>query len=199
MGEGEHAGRDGGFFDVVGVDVLDVTTDEFLDGFGDDELFHEGGAAGVAEGVFGGGDGFEELEIIEVKIGLDAGKLLLDVAFGGFVGGVGFFVVGEFTDEALGDEEADGGGEDGVDADQVNHAGEGGGGGVGVEGGEDEVAGDGSLDGGFGGVGVADFADHDDVGVEAENGAKAVGEGAAFAGLDGDLADAGDAVFYGVF
>ena len=197
--EGEHAGGAGGFFDVGGADVGDVAADEALDGLGDDELFHDGGASGVAEGVFFGDDGLVELEIVKVKIGFDAGEDFLDVLFGGGVGGVGLLVVGELADETLGDEQTNTGAEDGVDADEIDNAGEGGGGGVGVEAGEDEMTGDGSLDGGAGGVGVADFADHDDVGVEAEDATEAFGEGAAVVGVDGDLGDAGDAVFDGVF
>ena len=60
------------------------------------------------------------------------------------------------------------------------------------------MTGDGGLDGGLGGVGIANLADHDDVWVETENRAQAFGEGATFGGLDGDLRDAGDAIFDGV-
>ena len=61
------------------------------------------------------------------------------------------------------------------------------------------MTGDGGLDGGLGGVGVANLADHDDVGVETEDTAEAFGEGATVVGMNGDLGNAGNAVFDGVF
>ena len=57
------------------------------------------------------------------------------------------------------------------------------------------MTGDGGLDGGAGGVAVANLADHDDVRVKTEDGTETFGEGAASGGVDGDLGDAGDAVF----
>ena len=47
---------------------------------------------------------------------------------------------------------------------------------VGVQRGEHEVAGQRGLDGDLGGLLVADFADHDDVGVLPQEGAQRVGE-----------------------
>ncbi len=50
---------------------------------------------------------------------------------------------------------------------------------VGVQGGEHQVAGQRGLDGDLGGLVVADLADHDDVGVLAQEGAQRGGEGQA--------------------
>ncbi len=61
------------------------------------------------------------------------------------------------------------------------------------------MASDRSLDGGFRGVGIANLADHDDIGVETKDAAEAFGEGTAVVGVDGDLGNAADAVFDGVF
>lgn len=55
------------------------------------------------------------------------------------------------------------------------------------------------ADGDLGGLGIADFADHDDIGILAEDGAEAGGEGEAAAGFDGDLGDAVELVLNGVF
>ena len=75
----------------------------------------------------------------------------------------------------------------------VEDAGDGLGGVVGVEGGEDEVAGFGGGEGCGHGVAVAHLADHDDVGVLAEDGADGEGEAGGVA-ADFDLLDEGAAV-----
>lgn len=79
---------------------------------------------------------------------------------------------------------------------EVKDAAEGPGGRGGVQGGEDEVAGLGGLDGGVDGFGIAHLADHDDVGVLAEDGAEGlavVGEvGAQLALVDEGLGVAED-------
>ncbi len=54
--EGEHAVRNGSAFDFVGVDVGDITADEGLDVFGNDELFHDDDTTIIAEGVIFGND-----------------------------------------------------------------------------------------------------------------------------------------------
>jgi hypothetical protein len=111
----------------------------------------------------------------------------------------GFAVWADGADEALGEDGFDrGGDEEGFDA-HIDEAGEGGRGVVGVEGAEDEVAREGGADGDFGGFEVADFADHDDVGILAEDMAEAHGEGEADIGADGDLVDAFEFVFDGFF
>ena len=69
---------------------------------------------------------------------------------------------------------------------------------VGVDGGEDEVAGEGGVDGELGGFGVADFADEDLVGVVAEDGTEAAGEGETLLLVDRNLGDAADLVFDGI-
>jgi hypothetical protein len=101
----------------------------------------------------------------------------------------------EAADEALGDDQLDGRGhEEGLDA-HVDEARDGAGRVVGVDGGEDEVAGERGADGDLGGVLVADFADHDDVGILAEHVAERAGEGEADLGPHLHLVDAGHLVF----
>src|SRR5207253_5556013 len=107
-------------------------------------------------------------------------------------------VLADAAGEALGDDEEEGGGdEEGGDA-HVEEAGDGGGAVVGVEGGEDEVTGEGGADADLGGFEVAGFADEDDVGVLAEEGAEGGGEGAADFVVDLDLVDALEVVLDGV-
>jgi hypothetical protein len=126
-----------------------------------------------------------------------AGHFLADILWDG---GVGLEAVpADTADEALGDGADEGGAdEEGFDA-HFEEPGNGGDAVVGMEGREDEVAGLGGADGYFGGFGIADFADEDDIGVMTEDGAEAAGEGEAdiVAGLD--LRDAFELVFDGVF
>ncbi len=70
---------------------------------------------------------------------------------------------------------------------------------VGVDGGEDEMAGESGVDGDLSGFGVADFADQNLVGVMAQDRTQTAGEGEAFLFVDGDLSDAADLVFDRVF
>lgn len=130
---------------------------------------------------------------------VDAFEDAVDVATSGFIGRVGFAAGGEFANEALSDNETDGVAKNRIGANHINHAGEGGGAGIGMKGGEDEVAGDGGLDGGAGGVGVTNFAYHDDVRVEAEDRAEIVAKGTTMIGVDRNLGDASNAVFNRVF
>ena len=107
-------------------------------------------------------------------------------------------VLADAAGEALGDDEEEGGGdEEGGDA-HVEEAGDGGGAVVGVEGGEDEVTGEGGADADLGGFEVAGLADEDDVGVLAEEGTEGGGEGAADFVVDLDLVDALEVVLDGV-
>ena len=66
---------------------------------------------------------------------------------------------------------------------------------VGVEGAQDEVAGEGGLDGNLGGLQVAHFSDHDDVRVLAQKRAEGAAEGQADGFVDGHLHDAFDVIF----
>ncbi len=68
-----------------------------------------------------------------------------------------------------------------------------------MEGAEHEVAGEGGADGHFSGFKVANFADHNDIGVLAEDMAERGSEGEADFGADLDLIDAGHFVLDGVF
>lgn len=201
--ESEEASGLGGPLDEVGIDVFNLSANEFLDLLGDQHLLHNDGAPLIAKGVVGGRDGPVEREVGKVEIPQGGGggaiENSVNVVFGGLVGLIGLFAGGELAHEALSDKETDGAAENGIGTNQVDHAGEGRRSGVGVEGAEHEVAGNGGLDGGFGGVGIADFANHHDVGVEAQDGAKAVGEILTVGGVNGDLGNAGDAVLDGVF
>ena len=60
------------------------------------------------------------------------------------------------------------------------------------------MSGDSGLNGDGGGLTVADLADHDDVGVLAQDGAQGVGEGQVSFGVDLNLIDALDIGFHGV-
>jgi hypothetical protein len=68
-----------------------------------------------------------------------------------------------------------------------------------VEGGHDQVAGEGGLDGDLGGFQIAHFPQHDDVRVLAEEGAQGAAEGHAHRFIDRYLHDAFHVVFHGVF
>lgn len=65
--EGKHAMGDGGAFDFVGVDVGDVATNEGLNVFGNDELFHDDDAAVVAKWVVFGDDRVVEGDVVEIQ------------------------------------------------------------------------------------------------------------------------------------
>ena len=97
--------------------------------------------------------------------------------------------------QTLRDDQLDGRGhEEGLHA-HVDEAGVGAGRVVGVDGAEDKVAGERGANGDLGGVEVADFADHDDVGVLAQHVAQGAGEGEADLGAHLHLVDAGHLVF----
>src|ERR1035437_3240098 len=70
---------------------------------------------------------------------------------------------------------------------------------IGVHGGEHQVAGEGGVDGDLRGFLIADFADHDLVGIVAQYGAQAAREGEALLLIHRDLGNALDLVFDGVF
>ncbi|MFM1945379.1 MAG: hypothetical protein RI897_4361 [Verrucomicrobiota bacterium] len=176
---------------------MDVGVDEVGDFVIEDEEFVEGDAAAGALVVafFAAlADGGMDLVWRELE---GPGHFLTDVLGDS---GVGLEAMSADTaDEALGDGADEGGAdEEGFDA-HFEEAGDGGDAVVGMEGREDEVAGLGGADGDFGGFRIADFADEDDIGVMAEDGAEAAGEGQAdiVAGLD--LGDAFELVFDGVF
>ena len=101
--------------------------------------------------------------------------------------------------QALGDHHPDGAGDqERLDA-HVQQTGQAGGGIIGVQGAEDQVAGQGGLDGQVGRFAVADLADHDDVRVLAQQGPQAVSEGHAGYRVDLGLVGADDVVFHRVF
>jgi hypothetical protein len=178
----------------------------------------EGGVAGDAAGTDQIGEGLVHGGHAVDGAGGDLGAHLVvlrgadEVADGGggdhdFHDGIAAGMVG-CGDELLGDDGKQGEGELLADlglvagGKTVEEAGHGLGGVVGVEGGEDEVAGFGGGEGGGHGLGIAHLADEDDVGILAEDGADGVGEARGVA-TDFDLLDDGVAVgvlvFDGIF
>jgi len=61
------------------------------------------------------------------------------------------------------------------------------------------VAGEGGVDGDLRGLVVADFADENFIGVVAQDGTQAAGEGEAFLLIDGNLGDAANLILDRVF
>lgn len=169
--------------------------DEFAEFTIDDEQFEQAEASAVADPAT-----FRTTGACGVLAGERTTIEPLDlVADGGGDVGAGPAGGTDAADEALGEDAVEGGGdEERFDA-HVDEACDGAGGIVGVEGGEDLMAGEGGADGDFGGLGIADFADHDDIGILAEDGTEAGGEGEAAAGFDGDLGYAVELIFDGVF
>src|SRR5713101_1093806 len=70
---------------------------------------------------------------------------------------------------------------------------------VGVDGGEDQVAGESGLNGDLRGFLIADFADHDLVRIVAQDGTQTASEGQALLLVHVNLRDAADLVFYRIF
>ena len=70
---------------------------------------------------------------------------------------------------------------------------------IAVHGAKHLMAGERGFDGDFGGLGVADFADHDDVRVLAQNGAQGIGKRQADVLFGRHLVDAGNLKFHRVF
>ncbi len=140
-----------------------------------------GATDGSIDAVHRGAGGFKTLAIIGGG------------ADGAFAGGA------EGADETLGEDEVEALGDHvGFDA-EIEHAEDGADGVAGVDGGENEVAGHGGLECDACGFGVADFADHDDIGVLAEHGAEEGGEAFAIGVIDRELGGGFDLDFDGVF
>lgn len=117
--------------------------------------------------------------------------------FGGFVGGFAFGA--DFAYETLGKNAFKGcGDEERLDS-HVNKTGDSAWCVVGVETGENEVTGEGGLDGDLSGVQVACFADHDPVGILTEEGAQDASKGETDGFGDGNLLDTFEFVFDGIF
>src|SRR5579885_2581171 len=189
LGEAAFAQRDHAFFagdalDFGGGAAID---NHFTDAVGQIEQFADGGAAMVT-GALGEDD---------VAPG---GRVQAE--FAEFLGGVALGLLAVFADhanQALGQDAVERGNEvvrldAHVDetADDVGNV-------IGVNGGKDEVAGERGLNGDVGGFLVSDFADHDFVGVVAKDGPQAAGKGEAFFLVYGNLRDAAELVFDGVF
>src|SRR5215472_6690424 len=126
----------------------------------------------------------------------------IDTRFAQLFGGVFLRTLATITDEAneaLSENTVESGDEVvGLDA-HVDEAADDVGDVVGVDGGEDEVAGERRLDGDLRGFLVADFPDHDFVGVVAKDGAQSAGKGETLLFVDGNLGDAAQLIFDGVF
>jgi dTDP-glucose 4,6-dehydratase len=185
LAQGDHALVDAHGVDVVGGGALE---DEFLDGFGDFQDLEDPETSLVA-GVVAvvAASPLVEGDLLHLVAG-DAE--LLEFLVGGEVGSLAVGTDG--PEESLANDGFEGGGEqEGLDA-HVHEAGDGRGGGVGVQGAEHHVAGEGGLDGDLGGFHVADFTDEDHVGILAEDTAEAGGEGESHLCVDVDLDDAGE-------
>src|SRR5512133_1256946 len=185
--EGQHPVLDGRLLDGVGVDVLE---DELPDVVVDEHQLVDPGAPLVAGPLAGGAaDGPVEvgrvagpLEDLRGEAGLLALLRRRDVGL--------LALLAEDTDEPLGEDAAEGrGDEEGLHA-HLDEARDGAGGVVGVDRGEDEVAGQRGLDRDLGRLEVADLADHDDVGVLPEERPQPVREGELDLRVHLDLADA---------
>uniref|UniRef100_E6QI37 Uncharacterized protein n=1 Tax=mine drainage metagenome TaxID=410659 RepID=E6QI37_9ZZZZ len=169
--------------------------DQLTDGVGEVEQFVDGGSPTIAgAATLDAASALEELEVapfVGIESALD--KLLFRVFDGdGAVGADG-------ADESLGEDAVQSGDEVvGFDA-HVEKAAEDIDDVVGVNGGEDEMAGERGVDGDLRGFGVTDFADENLVGIVAEDGAQSASEGEAFFFVDGNLGDAADLIFDGVF
>lgn len=188
--EGGHAAAAGQFLESAGGEFIE---DGGADGVIDDHDFAEGGTADESGIIAGGAAG----AAAEGGLG---GEFRGDEAEQGGVGLVGFGAGGAIaTDQAEAEDTGDTGGEEeGFDA-HVDETGEDAGGAAGVDGGDDEVSGEAGLDGDGGGFGIADFADEDDLGVLAHEGAEGDGVGEIAGGIDLGLADHGQVEFDGVF
>src|SRR5205823_10213694 len=117
-----------------------------------------------------------------------------------FGGGVFFLAVdADAADQALGDDAFERGGDEEWLEAKVEKSGDGAGGVVGVQGGENQVAGKRGLHGDFGGFLIADFADQNRVRVLTQHRAKNPAEGQLDFRFDLTLNDAVDVVFDGVF
>jgi hypothetical protein len=85
-------------------------------------------------------------------------------------------ITAEAADEALGLREGEGVCQKVFFDPHAHEAGDGAQGVVGVQGGEDEVACEGGIDGGVGGLAITGFTDEDDVRVSTEQGTETVGK-----------------------
>ena len=190
--QGDHAQFDGLLSDDNRRRTL---IDKEADGVGGDQEFENAAAALVAGVVAVGAAAAVVKNLVAdvVRREVEQGKL----AFGRLEWGAALFADG--ADEALGQDGHQGGGDEERLHAHVNQAGDGAGGVIGVKGAQDQVAGEGGLDGDLGGLQVAHFPQHDDVGVLAEEGAQGVAEGHADGFVDGDLHDAFDVIFHRVF
>jgi hypothetical protein len=172
-----------------------LVENQLADGVGEVEEFVNGGAAAVAgSAALHATDTLAETEAVPLG-GVEAADVQRFVVV---VDGVGA-VLADGANEALGEDAVEGGDEVvGFDA-HVEEAAEDIDDIVGVDGGEDEMAGEGGVDGDLRGFLVTDFADEDLVGVMAEDGTQAAGEGEAFFLVDGNLGDAANLVLDRVF
>ena len=105
----------------------------------------------------------------------------------------------DFSDETLGTSEKDRRTDEERFDSHIVEPGNGTGGIVGVQGGENLVTCESGFDGDIGGFVVANFADHNDVGILAEDGAESIGKAETDFGFNGDLINSGELVFDGIF
>src|SRR5579885_1808237 len=163
LGEAAFAQRDNDFFagDALDLGRRQGIDDHFTDAVGQIEQFADGGAAVIA-----GPGAFQATGALGENDVAPGGRVQAE--FAEFLGGVALGLLAIFADhanQALGHDAVERGNEvvrldAHVDetADDVGNV-------IGVNGGEDEVPRQGGLNGDLGGFLVADFADHDFVGV----------------------------------
>ena len=139
--------------------------------------------------------GFATLAVVEIFVS-DVVRCEAERSKDIFGGLVGCAALGAyFPDEALGEHAFQGSrDQEGFDA-HVNEAGYRAGRVVGMEGGEDEVTGEGSLNGDLGGFGVSSFTHQDAIGVLPEERPEEASESESDSLVDGNLYDAVDFVF----
>ncbi len=113
---------------------------------------------------------------------------------------VGFAAVGtEVAHQPLGQYADNGRGREKRFDAHFHQSGQGTGGVVGMQGGKDHMTGQGGLNSDFRRLPIADFPNHDDVGILAQNGAQSGSKGQFDFRVDLDLADPVELVFDGIF
>jgi hypothetical protein len=190
--ESDHALFDGAAFDFGSGAAID---DHFANAVGQVEKFADGGAAMITRtGAFETASTFGE-DDVGPSGGIETSFLKLDRRkFPGT-----FAVFADYANEALGHDAVQSGDEVvRLDA-HVDEAANDIGNVVGVNGGENQMSGKGGLNGDLRGFLVADFADHDFVGVVAKDGTQAASKGEALFLVDRNLGDALELVFDGIF
>src|ERR1700722_16348027 len=190
--EGAHALADGDLAHFAGVGA---GNDELADFVADGHGFDDGKTAGVTGtlATFAAATAVKGVALEEARVDVEVRIHLVVV-------GDGLFAMrADAAHEALRAGQDDGrGNQERRDAHVVQTR-DGAGSVITMHGAQHLVTGERGFDRDFGGFGIGDFADHDDVRVLAQNGAQGVGEGEADLFFHGHLVDAGHLEFDRVF